>query len=44
MNLKFRWNKAKARENYRKHGVSFDFAKAVFNDAFAIELLDDCRD
>ena len=41
MNLKFRWNKAKARKNYRKHGVTFDLAKAVFNDAFAIELLDD---
>jgi uncharacterized protein len=44
MNLKFRWNKAKARENYRKHGVTFDLAKAVFHDAFAIELLDDRRD
>ena len=44
MNLKFRWNKAKARENYRKHGVTFDLAKAVFNDAFALELLDDRRD
>jgi hypothetical protein len=41
MNLKFRWNKAKARKNYRKHSVTFDLAKAVFNDAFAIELLDD---
>ncbi len=44
MNLKFRWNKAKARKNYQKHGIAFDLAKAVFNDAFAIELLDDRRD
>jgi len=44
MNLRFRWSKAKARENYRKHGISFEFAKAVFNDAFAIDLLDDRRD
>lgn len=44
MNLKFRWNKGKARDNYRKHGVTFDLAKAVFNDAFAIELLDERRD
>ena len=44
MNLKFRWNKAKAARNYRKHGVTFELAKEVFNDAFAIELLDDRRD
>ncbi len=41
MILKFRWSEAKARENYRKHGVTFDLAKGVFNDAFAIELSDD---
>lgn len=44
MNLKFRWDKAKERKNYRKHGVTFDLAKAVFNDVFALELLDDRRD
>ena len=44
MNLKFRWNKAKAKKNHRKHGVSFDLAKAVFSDAFAMEFLDDRGD
>ncbi len=44
MNLKFEWNKSKAKKNYAKHGVSFDLAKGVFNDVFAIEFLDDRQD
>jgi len=44
MNLKFGWDKSKARSNYAKHGVSFDLAKGVFKDAFAIEFLDDRED
>ena len=31
----------KAAENYAKHGVSFDLARFVFKDAFAIENFDD---
>ena len=38
--LRFEWNPAKARENLRKHGVSFDEARTVFADEHAI-LLDD---
>ena len=30
--------------NLRAHGVSFDLAKAVFNDPFATERLDDRED
>ena len=42
--MKFAWDRRKAKANYAKHGVSFDFAKAVFRDSFAIEFLDDRRD
>jgi uncharacterized protein len=41
MKLEFEWDKAKARANFRRHGVSFDLAKAVFRDPFAIDRLDD---
>lgn len=44
MNLKFEWDESKAKSNYAKHSVSFDFAKGVFGDAFAIEFLDDRKD
>ena len=44
MNLKFTWNKSKAKKNYTKHGVGFDLAKSVFKDPFAIEFLDDRQD
>jgi len=41
MELEFEWDKAKAEANFRRHGVSFDLARAVFRDPFAIERLDD---
>jgi uncharacterized DUF497 family protein len=44
MNLQFQWNKSKAKDNYAKHGVSFEFAKKVFEDPFAVEFLDDRQD
>lgn len=44
MNLKFVWDKAKAKANYAKHGVNFDTAKGVFKDPFAVEYLDDRQD
>jgi uncharacterized DUF497 family protein len=40
----FEWDDAKALRNFAKHGVSFEVAKAVFNDPFAIEQLDDRED
>jgi uncharacterized DUF497 family protein len=44
MNLDFEWNKSKAKNNYAKHGVTFDVAKKVFKDPFAVEVLDDRQD
>jgi uncharacterized DUF497 family protein len=44
MSLKFEWNKSKAKANYARHGVSFDLAKEVFRDPFAVEFLDDRQD
>jgi uncharacterized protein len=41
MKLEFEWDKAKAEANLCIHGVSFDLAKTVFDDPFAIERLDD---
>ncbi len=38
--LRFEWDRKKAAENQRKHGVSFGEAESVFADEFAI-LLDD---
>jgi uncharacterized protein len=44
LNLKFEWNKSKAKDNFAKHGVSFELAKHVFHDPFAVEFLDDRED
>lgn len=44
MKLEFEWHKAKADANLCAHGVSFDLAKTVFKDPFAIERLDDRED
>ena len=35
------WDEAKAAENYVRHGVSFETARQVFRDPFAVERLDD---
>jgi uncharacterized DUF497 family protein len=40
----FEWDAAKAADNYRNHGVTFDLAKRVFADPFAIDRLDDRED
>jgi uncharacterized DUF497 family protein len=44
MKLEFEWHDAKAAANVRAHGVSFELAKTVFRDPFAIERLDDRAD
>ncbi len=44
MELEFEWNDAKAEVNLLNHGVSFQLAKTVFKDVFAIERLDDRED
>ena len=40
MSLIFEWDENKSRENERKHGVSFEEAKTIFNDPFAITVYD----
>ncbi|MGA9626088.1 MAG: BrnT family toxin [Bryobacteraceae bacterium] len=42
--LEFEWHDAKAEANLQAHGVSFDLAKTVFRDPFAVERLDDRED
>jgi len=44
MKLEFEWHDAKAKANLQAHGVSFDLAKTVFKDPFAVERLDDRED
>jgi uncharacterized protein len=38
--IEFEWDKTKAALNLRKHGVSFDEAKSVFFDDFAVQFFD----
>jgi uncharacterized DUF497 family protein len=41
MRYEFDWNPAKARQNFKKHGISFDRAARVFLDPFAISIFDE---
>lgn len=38
--MDFEWDEEKAEANLSKHGVSFDEAKTVFDDAFYIDFYD----
>ena len=38
--MKFMWDTRKAKENLRKHGVSFDEASTVFGDVLAATIAD----
>ena len=42
--MEFDWDDAKAKANWKAHGVRFELAKTVFNDPFAIERTDDRED
>lgn len=42
--MDFDWDDAKAKANWNAHGVSFESARTVFRDPFAIERLDDRQD
>jgi hypothetical protein len=42
--LKFEWDNAKAAENYRKHGVTFEQATYAFRDPFGVEWIDERED
>ena len=39
--IKIEWDASKAASNKRKHGVTFEEAKSVFYDDFAIQFFDD---
>ena len=39
--IKFQWNETKAVANFKKHKVSFEEARSVFYDEFAIQFFDD---
>ena len=38
--LEFQWDPKKNRKNIRKHGVSFEEAKTVFYDEYALQFFD----
>lgn len=38
--MKFEWNLNKSESNYKKHGVSFEEASTVFNDALSVTFPD----
>jgi uncharacterized DUF497 family protein len=40
LDLTFEWYEEKAKKNIKKHGVSFEEAKTVFNDPFSITIPD----
>lgn len=40
----FEWDDPKAAANYADHGVTFDMARLVFQDPFAIDWLDESED
>jgi uncharacterized DUF497 family protein len=40
----FEWDAVKAAQNEANHGVTFEMARDVFKDPFAIEWLDDRED
>ncbi|PYP91774.1 MAG: BrnT family toxin [Candidatus Angelobacter sp. Gp1-AA117] len=42
--MEFEWDQDKAQANLRLHGVSFELAKTVFRDVFAVERMDDRED
>lgn len=41
MKLLFEWDATKATENLRKHGISFEEAKTIFNDPLLVTFPDE---
>ena len=39
--INFEWDSAKASANFKKHQVSFEEAKSVFYDEFAVQFFDE---
>ena len=40
MSLEFEWDAKKARDNIKKHGVSFEEASTIFGDPLALTIYD----
>lgn len=40
MELKFEWDRNKAKSNFRKHNITFDEARTIFSDDFVITFPD----
>ena len=41
--IRFEWDSAKTAANIRKHAISFEEARSVFYDEFAVQFLDDAH-
>jgi len=39
--MRFEWDPVKAAANVKKHKISFDLAKSVFYDEYAVQFFDD---
>ena len=39
--INFSWDPAKAKSNLKKHGISFEEARSVFYDEYALQFFDD---
>jgi uncharacterized DUF497 family protein len=39
--IAFEWNESKSQANLKKHGISFEEAKSVFFDEYAVQFYDD---
>ena len=39
--ITFEWDSSKAKQNRRKHGISFEEAQSIFYDEFAIQFFDE---
>ncbi|MAE91830.1 MAG: BrnT family toxin [Gammaproteobacteria bacterium] len=39
--IRFEWDPAKAESNIKKHGVTFEEAKSVFYDDYALQFFDE---
>ena len=40
MRLVFEWDEVKAEQNLRKHGITFEEARTIFGDPFAMTIAD----
>jgi len=41
--IKFEWNSTKTAGNEKKHGISFEEAKSVFSNEFAVQFYDNAH-